>query len=169
MQITSGTIIISTPALHETIFEQSIIVITESNADGAIGFVINQLFPRTLNQLEEFKLGLTFPLYNGGPVEQEGLYFIHRSNNLIEGGTLVKEDLFIGGNFKQVVSLLNSQNIGENDIKIFVGYCGWDKGELAAEIAEGSWLITEEKVEQIFKTDNLLNWNLLYQKLVSKQ
>jgi putative transcriptional regulator len=126
------------------------------------------LFPRTLNQLEEFKQGLTFPLYSGGPVEPEGLYFIHRSNNLIEGGTLVKDDLFFGGNFKQVVSLLNNQSIDEKDIKIFIGYCGWNAGDLEAEIAEGSWLITEENIEQIFTPTNTFNWNLLYQKLVSK-
>jgi putative transcriptional regulator len=53
----------------------------------------------------------------------------------------------------QVVSLLNSQNIGENDIKIFIGYCGWNTSELEAEIAEGSWLVTDESIDQIFATE----------------
>jgi putative AlgH/UPF0301 family transcriptional regulator len=31
-----------------------------------------------------------------------------------------------------------------------VGYCGWDKDELEAEITEGSWVIEEENSSTIF-------------------
>jgi putative transcriptional regulator len=168
MQIISGTIIISTPALNETNFGQSIILITENNEDGATGFIVNKLYPRALNQLIEFNYSLPFPLYNGGPVEQEGLFFIHRQPNLIQEGIAINNTIYLGGNFEQAVALINNQSMDESDIKMFIGYCGWNAGELEAEIAEGSWLITDESIDQIFATKKEFDWDTLYQKMVSK-
>ena len=54
------------------------------------------------------------------------------------------------------------------DIKIFIGYCGWNTSELEAEIAEGSWLVTDESIDQIFATEKEFNWDTLYQKMLSK-
>lgn len=168
MHISKGTIIISTPALHETNFEQCIILITENNEQGAIGFVINKQFTRTLNLLEEFKHSLPFLLFDGGPVEKEGLYFIHSRPDLIQSGIAVKNALHFRGDFKQAVQLINNQIIGAMDIKIFIGYCGWNTSELEAEIAEGSWLVTDESIDQIFATEKEFNWDTLYQKMLSK-
>ncbi len=150
MQISTGTIITGTNLLEGSTFQQSIILITEKNEQGATGFVVNKLFSKTLNQLEEFKHGLSFPLYNGGPVETEGLFFIHRRPDLIEGGKAIINDLYIGGNFKQAVHHINQKSIQQKDIKLFIGYCGWDAGELEAEIAEGSWLVMDVGMETVF-------------------
>ena len=139
MSITAGTFLSSLPSLDDTNFEQAVIFITEHNEKGAMGFVINKLFPRTLNELEEFRHCPPFPLYEGGPVEQEHLFFIHRRPDLIEDGSLISGSIYLGGNFKQAVSYINSRAITKKDIKIFVGYCGWDDDQLGEEIEEGSW------------------------------
>lgn len=136
----AGTFIKSTDALNGTVFEQVIIFITEYNANGATGFVINKPFDRQLNELAEFSSSPGFPLYEGGPVDQEHLFFVHRQPELAEGGTAVN-GIYNGGNFKQAVAAINNGRITTADIKIFIGYCGWDGGELEAEIKEGSWII----------------------------
>jgi putative transcriptional regulator len=41
-KLQQGDIIISTPLLNDTNFEKTVLVITEHNADGAIGLIINQ-------------------------------------------------------------------------------------------------------------------------------
>jgi putative transcriptional regulator len=139
-----GTFIKSTFLLNETFFENAIILITEYNENGAVGFVVNKTFPRRFNELEEFKTNISFPLYEGGPVDTEHLFFIHQRPDLITGGKLVANDIYLGGDFKEAVRLINSKAITGSDIKLFIGYCGWDSGELDSEVEEGSWSIVQE-------------------------
>ena len=139
----TGTILNSTPLLNDTIFEDTTILITEYNEKGAMGFVINKQFDRKLNELEEFKHSISFPLNDGGPVDRGHLFFIHQRPDLIKEGVLIHKNIYLGGDFKTAVQLINDRTITQKDIKIFIGYCGWDANELEAEIAEGSWEVSE--------------------------
>ncbi len=150
MHITTGTILKSTSTTNDTNFVQVIIFIAEHNEKGAMGFVINKKFARALNELEEFKQSINFPLYEGGPMDKEHLYFVHRRPDVIEGGTLIANSIYLGGNFKQAVTHLNNKTINANDIKIFIGYCGWDCNQLEEEVAEGSWIIADTAEQNIF-------------------
>ena len=150
MQVSTGTIITSTDLLKGSIFEQSIICITEKNEDGATGFVVNRSFPKALNQLVEFSSSPAFPLCNGGPVETEKLFFIHQRPDLIEDGKPVGNGIYVGGNFKQAVECINKGLVNSSHIKLFIGYCGWDAGELEAELEEGSWRVMDAGMEAVF-------------------
>ena len=120
-------------------FQQAVVLITEYNEKGAMGFVVNNLYPRPLNELVEFRQSPSFPLYDGGPVDHDHLYFIHRKPDLIAGSTPIQNGLYAGGNFQQAVNQINTRVLTTRDIKIFVGYCGWDFGELETEIGDGYW------------------------------
>lgn len=136
----------STALLDDSPFEKAIIFITEKNEKGAMGFVVNKLFPRPINELVEFKDSIPFPLFEGGPVDQEHLYFIHQRPDLIPGGDLVVDNIYLGGDFKSAMRHINNKTITEKDIKIFIGYCGWDHLELEEEIAEGSWVVVKNEI-----------------------
>ncbi|SHN41118.1 YqgE/AlgH family protein [Chitinophaga sp. CF418] len=146
----AGTFLRSTSLLDDTFFEQTIIFITEHNEKGAMGFVVNRLFPRKINELVEFKDCAAFPLYEGGPVDQEHLFFIHQRPDLIKGGDQVTAHIQLGGDFKAAMQYINDNTITEKDIRIFIGYCGWDDQELEAEIAEGSWEAIQETEVSLF-------------------
>jgi putative transcriptional regulator len=139
MIITAGQHIKSTPLLVGSIFENTNLLICEVNENGAWGFIINKIFPRKLNELVEFQHCQPFPLYEGGPVEQEKLFFIHQRPDLIEGGKHIVDKYYWGGNFKQAIKHINAQTIEEKELQLFLGYCGWDDQQLQQEIAEGSW------------------------------
>lgn len=139
----TGQYLVSTDLLEEDYFAQSTILITEYNAKGAMGFIINRPFARRFNELEEFRHSVAFPLYEGGPVDQEHLFFVHRRPDLIQGGEQVGDGLYLGGDFKEAVKLLNNKTLTEKDIRLFIGYCGWDTEDLEAEVAEGSWRVCE--------------------------
>ncbi|UEG49201.1 YqgE/AlgH family protein [Ferruginibacter lapsinanis] len=164
MNINAGTLLISTPSLDGSIFERSVLFIAEYNDKGAMGFVINKLFPRTLNELEEFKTSQAFPLYEGGPVANESLFFLHQRPGLIDEGIHVIDTIYLGGDFKKAVMHINLKTINENDIKLFIGYCGWDHGQLEEEVQEGSWLLSDASIQTVFVQPVQDLWQQQYQK-----
>lgn len=150
MTLSRGTFLKSTEALNEDYFAGATIYLVEYNQNGATGFVVNKPFGRSFNELEEFKQSINFPLYEGGPVDKEHLFVLHQRPDIIEGSSPVCNRTYFGGNFKHAVTAINNKTLSEKDIKLFVGYCGWDKGELENEIAEGYWLIVDDVEESIF-------------------
>lgn len=151
MNLKPGIFLKSTVLLDDTVFEKAVLFITEYNAKGAMGFVINKPFPRMLNELQEFSHIRNFPLYEGGPVDTEHLFFIHGRPDIIEGGMPVCENIFLGGNFTQAVNAINNCSITEKDIKICIGYCGWDYSQLEEEVEEGSWEIADINTDAVFE------------------
>jgi putative transcriptional regulator len=160
----AGSVLISAPSLEDPYFDKVVIYITEYNEKGALGFVMNQVFERKFNELTEFRNSKTFPLYEGGPVDREKLYFIHRIPGSIGEGTLVADGVYMGGNFKQAVQYLNTAGDAERNLRLFIGYSGWDANELEAEIAEGSWLPVRASVTTLFEASEQSLWEELYKR-----
>ena len=135
----AGIIIKSTVELNGTFFENTTILIVKYNEEGSVGFVTNKPFGKSLNELIEFNHSNPFPLMDGGPVDRDHLFVLHKRPDLIEGCESITNVLYMGGNMEQVIKAINTHAVNQDDIQLFIGYCGWDKGELEAEIEEGSW------------------------------
>ena len=141
LYLKSGIYIKSTSALVGSFFENTTIMIVEHNEQGSTGFVINRPFEKSLNDLIEFSDSKPFPLMDGGPVDRDHIYILHKRPDLIDGGKKVLNDFYLGGNIEQVIEAINTNAANHQEIQLFIGYCGWDPGELKAEIDEGSWII----------------------------
>lgn len=161
MYTIAGKILISAPSLQDPNFNKAVIFITEHNEKGAIGFVINKLFSRAFNELAAFSVSPPIPLFNGGPVQTDQLYFLHRRPGLITGGINVTGVVYTGGNFNQAVQCINEGTVTARDIKLCIGYCGWDPSELEAEMAEGSWLVCDTDSEIVFSQEVDMLWEVL--------
>lgn len=153
MNLTAGKILIATNMMDDPNFRDTVIFITEYNEGGAMGLGINKIFERPLNALAEFSHCPAFPLYMGGPVDGEHLFFIHRRPDLIKAGSLVCNGVYFGGDFKLAIAHISRHTLDETGIKVCIGYCGWDTGELEEEIAEGSWRLEEATADIIFARD----------------
>jgi len=137
----AGFYIKSTAALIGSFFEHTTILIVEHNKDGGLGFVTNKSFGKSLHELIEFNHSKPFPLMDGGPVDRDHLFVLHKRPDIIDGGKEIPNGLYFGGNMEQVVDAINTKAGGKEEIQIFIGYCGWDAGELEAELEEGSWIM----------------------------
>ena len=137
----AGIYIKSTAALIGSFFENTTILVVEHNEAGSMGFVTNQPFEKSLHDLVEFSNSKPFPLMDGGPVDRDHLFVLHKRPDLIDGGKEMTKGLYLGGNMNQVIEAINTTGVNHQEIQIFIGYCGWDIGELEAEVEEGSWTL----------------------------
>ncbi len=135
----AGISIKSTALLNGSFFEETSILIVEHDEAGTTGFVTNKPFGKSLNDLIEFNHAKPFPLMDGGPVDRAHLFVLHKRPDLIEGGKQLTNGLYLGGNMEQVIEAINNGSATQEEIQLFIGYCGWDVGELEAEMAEGNW------------------------------
>ena len=140
MTIKAGIYIKSTEELMGSFFENTTILIVKHNEEGSVGFVTNKPFGKSLHELIEFNHSKPFPLMDGGPVDRDHLFVLHKRPDLIEGGELISNGLYMGGNMEQVIQAINANGANQDQIQLFIGYCGWDLGELEAEVEEGSWI-----------------------------
>lgn len=149
-----GDLLISEPFLADPNFSRTVILLCEHNEEGSFGFVLNKLAQVSLKELIEGVGNREDSIYIGGPVQQNTLQFIHKNDGLIEGGVQISDEIFWGGNFEQMLAMMESDLIQQKDIKFFVGYSGWAAGQLKGELEVNSWIISRNvSVEQVFETD----------------
>ena len=134
MNIVKGKLLIAEPSiLNDDSFNRSIILLTEHNEESSVGFILNIPLNYTIRDLIP-EINCSFKIYQGGPVEQDNLYFIHKIPELIPGSTQVSEEIYWGGNFEALKNLLQQKEIKNTEIRFFLGYSGWAKVQLEKEV-----------------------------------
>ena len=138
-----GDLLIAEPAIiGDVSFNRSVVLLADHNEDGSIGFILNKPLEYTINDLVP-EVEASFKVYNGGPVEQDNLYFIHKVPHLIPGSIEISLGIFWGGDFNKVSELIAAHEIHETDIRFFLGYSGWKSNQLENELKAGAWVVTE--------------------------
>jgi putative transcriptional regulator len=138
-----GDLLIAEPAIiGDVSFNRSIVLLADHSEEGSIGFILNKPLEYNINDLIP-EVEATFKVYNGGPVEQDNLYFIHKIPHLIPNSIEISLGIFWGGDFTKVAELIKDNTIKENDIKFFLGYSGWESSQLENELKASSWVVTE--------------------------
>lgn len=158
VDIATGILLISDPFLKDPNFMRTVVLICEHQANGSIGFVINKYSNQDLGELIEQAEGIRFPVYDGGPVQPNTLHFVHRCPELIPGGVEVTDGIFWGGDFEEVLTLLRAEMITEKEIRFFLGYSGWDDGQLKEEIDEKSWITRAGSQAFVFDLNTQQIW-----------
>lgn len=153
-----GRLLIAEPAiLNDQSFNRAIILLTEYTEQSAVGFILNRALNYTINDLLP-EIKCDFTIYQGGPVEQDNLYFVHKVPNLIPDSIKVEEGVYWGGNFDSLKELLDTQKLKETDIRFFLGYSGWSTEQLEDELKENSWFVSENDFHDLFSSDNSSLW-----------
>lgn len=145
-----GKLLVAEPSiLNDTSFNRSVILLSEHNNEGAIGFIINKPSNFTINDVIP-EIDSNLPIYNGGPVSTENLYFVHKVPELIPDSIEIGDGIFWGGDFESVQQLLEDNILSNDDIRFFLGYSGWSKSQLQDELDTTSWKVIENKFHNIF-------------------
>ncbi len=153
-----GRLLISEPFLPDPNFERTVVLLCEHNEDGSFGFILNKPSAVNLDDIIENINDFQETVHIGGPVQQDTLHFIHKADYL-EGGVDLGNGLFWGGDYGQLLELIDSKMIKPIDFKFFVGYSGWSEGQLDEELEANSWIVTPNATaELVFDHDTEALW-----------
>lgn len=156
--LSPGILLISDPFLKDPNFARTVVLLCEHQSNkGSFGFVLNKRFDQNLHDLVPDILIPNIPVYYGGPVQIDTIHFVHQQPELIKGGFEIINGVYWGGEFDQVVKMINAGKLDMNKIRFFIGYSGWSGGQLENELNEKSWILSPSSKALIFdeKDDNI--------------
>lgn len=143
-----GNLLVAEPSIiGDVSFNRSVVLLANHTDEGSVGFILNKPLSFTLDELIP-EVNSAMQIYNGGPVEQDNLYFIHKVPDLIPDSIEISSGIYWGGDFDTVIKLISSRKISEKEIRFFLGYSGWDSDQLDDELNSNSWIVVENVYEK---------------------
>ncbi len=152
-----GRLLIAEPFLNDPNFIRSVVLICEHSDEGSVGFVLNTATGLTIEDLLPGLSTSDLKIYQGGPVQVDTLHMIHRLPEIL-GGKEIAPGIFWGGSYDALQDAIAYNTFNADDIRLFVGYSGWSPGQLAQELKEGSWIVTEMSENVIFESSPETAW-----------
>lgn len=160
-----GRFLLADPSLDEMHFSRSVIFLTEHGKEGSVGFVLNKEMDVSLAQaVPDFK-GKNWPVYMGGPVGKNNMYYLHTLGADIPQSLEIVPGIYFGGEYRVLREMILDNVIGPGDVRFFIGYSGWSAGQLEREIADQSWIVTKLGGKHLFSLDTEDLWARILREL----
>ena len=153
-----GRVLIAEPFLPGDYFSRSVILLVAYSVKGAVGFIINKKVDLSLQDLLPEFADFEGDVYSGGPVSTDSVYFLHKMGGKIPGSIHVLGNLYWGGDFEVLKQMIKTGLISTSEVRFFVGYSGWESGQLEREIKEDSWLVNDVDEETVMHKMNEATW-----------
>ncbi|HHJ09649.1 MAG TPA: YqgE/AlgH family protein [Bacteroidetes bacterium] len=163
-----GKVLISEPFLRDEYFKRSIVLLAEYGNEGALGFVLNKPVNMAVSKLVKDFPEADIPVYLGGPVSTNTLHYIHTLGDLLPDSKSIFSEIYWGGDFERLKKLIEQGVATRNNLRFFIGYSGWDAGQLERELSENSWVIAKLRVNQIMMGNDQEIWKKVLRDLGKK-
>lgn len=155
----TGNILISEPLMNDFHFGRSVVLLVDhSETEGTFGVIINKMLNANVSHIVDEFPDFDAPVYLGGPVADNQLFFIHTLGDLIPDASPIIDGLYWGGNAETLKTLIATGIANEDNTRFYLGYAGWDAGQLVSELVRNSWLVGEITSEQFLKTPPEKMW-----------
>lgn len=148
----TGKLLIAKPLLGDFNFDRTVILLTEHGPAGSVGLVLNRQGDYQFEQVAVDFPFIDLPLYYGGPVEPDHLFYLHTKPDLIPESIAIKDNIAWGGSLESLKEMHQMNLIGPQDVRFFLGYSGWSPGQLEQELESDSWIVLDASAIDIFNT-----------------
>ncbi|RPI14500.1 MAG: YqgE/AlgH family protein [Lysobacterales bacterium] len=156
--------LIAMPGMGDPNFAQTVTLVCEHNAQGALGIVINRPLGMTLADVFG-QLGLDAthsrvagdPVLQGGPVQTERGFVLHAAGTPWDSTISVSERLQLTTSRDVLDALARGE--GPEAVLFALGYAGWGAGQLEAEMAQNAWLTVPADEALLFRTPPQDRWH----------
>ena len=143
-KLSNGKLLVADPSIiGDFSFTRAVILLAEHNDEGSVGFILNKPMTHDLRTFVP-EISQPFSVYEGGPVDQDRLYYIHSRQDCIPNSKPISQELAWGGDFDVIMTMINSRELSSDDIKFFLGYSGWSCDQLKDEIKQKTWIVLDD-------------------------
>ena len=144
----------------------------DPNFNGSIVLVLNSLGAAPagviLNRPTRIPVASVFPelenlarvddkVYFGGPVETSVVSFMFQADSPPEHAIEVVAGVYLSMN-RDLLRRLLSRDKPMEGLRIFIGYSGWARGQLEAEISRGDWTLAPADAAVLFDRKSERPW-----------
>ena len=157
------------PWIEDGVFEEAVILITESTDEGTMGFILNKPLENKISEIivdEQAILSDDMLIWYGGPVSSEQGYVIHNMGEY-DGDGHISDEAGISVNLDSLPLLEKVRELGlpDTNARFVVGYCGWAPGQLDEEFLEGVWMHLPYDEDLVFNTPAEELWKKAFAKV----
>lgn len=149
-----GSLLLAEPFMEDPNFKRTVIILAQhTKEEGSFGFVLTRPAPMALADVVDGFDGFEAPLFVGGPVQIDTLHYLHTVGDMLPGSVEVVPGLYWGGSFEKLKQLVLAGAVQPEQFKFFLGYSGWEEGQLEEEMKDNSWIVHPAKSRYVFKTN----------------
>ena len=147
-----GDVLISEPFMNDFYFRRSVILLIDHNEEGSLGVIFNKRLTIPFNEIVQGFPEFNADVYLGGPVETDRIFFIHTVGEMIPDSHLISNGLYWSGNINVLNSMIKMDLIKPHEVRFYVGYAGWDGGQLRNELKANTWVVGRFTSKQLLRT-----------------
>lgn len=150
----AGHLLVATPLTGE-FFQRSVVLVLHHDENGATGLALNKPLEATVSAvLPDWQPHVTAPgvLFQGGPVQMDSALGLVS----VPGGEAAHTEalgisMLFGGLALVDLDAPPPVVVPEvSGLRIFVGYSGWEAGQLEQELIDGAWYVVEREPRDPF-------------------
>jgi putative transcriptional regulator len=155
-----GLLLYAAPGEEEPNFSQTVVLLVEHGEEGSMGLVLNRptdvLLREVLPKVKELASS-DLELSWGGPVGPEHVFALVRSSRETATARTVFPGVLITGALDDVRKASSGRSPAGR-LRVFSGYAGWGRGQLAAEVRHGFWVMDRADASVVFPPDPTKLW-----------
>lgn len=142
-------------------FAETVVLLVHYAEDGTVGLVINRQTTLPVSSvLRDLKGSSNYsePVYAGGPVQIEVV------QALLQSPAGPHDAIHLFGNVYLVSKKVELEKAlvagkGSRELRIYLGYCGWSRGQLESEVNQGGWYIFDGSEGLVFDSNPSTLWS----------
>ena len=163
----AGRFLVARRGMHGPYFSRTVIYLIQHNSAGTLGVIVNRPLGLTaaevLPDMHAVELD-DYPVYIGGPVNPHIMVLLFRGDYQTELAQRVHDDIYASSDSAMLAQLvLDRKPVSE--LRMFAGQTGWSVGQLAEELEQDDWYVTEGDPDALFSDDTVNLWEKLINRL----
>lgn len=161
-----GMFLVASRQLVDPNFSESVVLLLEYDAKGALGLIVNRPTKVHLSELlpdiQELKERADL-VYLGGPVAKNHVVLLMHSLQHPPLAGRVFADTYVSSSIEGLKSAVSMSGEGSK-FHAYVGYSGWGPGQLDGEVSRGDWHVSPADEATVFDTAAEKIWPELIEK-----